>query len=363
MDLSCNETMINDIENQYTSDYSSDGKSATSTSAGSRDEQPKKPLAKLYSNACEDQTFLKDRCLKNLLTSQKKYSTPSCDYFNTIQKPLTPQMRKIVAEWVIELCEERMCQEEVSILAINYMDRVLAKLPISKNNLQLLAATCTFLASKLREPSTHALQPEVLIYYTDNSINRRDLMDTELLVLGCLKWDVSCVTPHDFIDLLITRLPITNKLCADIDPDKIRKHSQAFISLAAREHDFSMYTPSNIAASAIAASLSGLNWHTKSRISIYDLVDKLAELSDSDSKFIISCMNKMEQQLQEQRRSLLQSMVYAKQGLPPSINKESMKQPLKEQNISYKPKRVKDSTNKTRHSGDKKSKKSHDVDY
>lgn len=74
-------------------------------------------------------------------------------------------------------------------------------------------------------------------------------------------------------------------------------------------------------------------------------------------------MNKMEQQLQEQRRSLLQSMVYAKQGLPPSINKESMKQPLKEQNISYKPKRVKDSTNKTRHSGDKKSKKSHDVDY
>lgn len=64
----------------------------------------------------------------------------------------------------------------MSILAINYMDRVLNKLPISKNNLQLLAATCTFLASKLREPSTHALQPEVLIYYTDNSITKRDLM-------------------------------------------------------------------------------------------------------------------------------------------------------------------------------------------
>jgi hypothetical protein len=75
-----------------------------------------------------------------------------------------------------QLCEERMCQEEVAILAINYMDRVLNKLPISKNNLQLLAATCTFLASKLREPSTHALQPDILIYYTDNSITKRDLM-------------------------------------------------------------------------------------------------------------------------------------------------------------------------------------------
>lgn len=60
------------------------------------------------------------------------------------------------------------------------------------------------------------------------------LQDTELLVLGCLKWDVSCVTPLDFIDLIISRLPIINKNCADIDPEKIRKHAQAFISLAVR---------------------------------------------------------------------------------------------------------------------------------
>lgn len=58
--------------------------------------------------------------------------------------------------------------------------------------------------------------------------------DTELLVLGCLKWDVSCVTPLDFIDLIISRLPIHNKNCTDIDPEKIRKHAQAFISLAVR---------------------------------------------------------------------------------------------------------------------------------
>lgn len=115
MDLSCNETMINDIENQYGSyvDYSSslDGKSAsssTSAGSGSSTEQRNKPIAKLYLNACEDKTFLKDRCLKNLLTTQKRYNTPSCDYFNTIQKPLTPQMRKIVADWVIEVSEVRI---------------------------------------------------------------------------------------------------------------------------------------------------------------------------------------------------------------------------------------------------------------
>lgn len=106
MDLSCNETMINDVENAYNIyvEYpTSDEKSATS--AGEQNQQPTQQsgIAKLYSNACADPTFLKDRCLNNLLTSQKRYSTPSTAYFNTVQKTLTPQMRKIVAEWVIEV--------------------------------------------------------------------------------------------------------------------------------------------------------------------------------------------------------------------------------------------------------------------
>lgn len=107
MDLSCNETMIND-ENEYNLyvEYQTEEKPATS-SAGSQDllqpVQQQNDITKLYSNACTDPTFLRDRCLKNLLTSQKRYKTPSCAYFNTIQKSLTPQMRKIVAEWVIEV--------------------------------------------------------------------------------------------------------------------------------------------------------------------------------------------------------------------------------------------------------------------
>lgn len=102
MDLSCNETMINDVENEFKVyvEYQPDEKS---TSA--EDLQQQQPIAKLYSNACPDPTFLKDRCLTNLLISQKRYKTPSCEYFSTVQKTLTPQMRKIVAEWVIEVSQ------------------------------------------------------------------------------------------------------------------------------------------------------------------------------------------------------------------------------------------------------------------
>ena len=101
MDLSCNETIINDVENEYNIyvEYS-DGKSATSAE---QQQTSSTGIGKLYSNAYPDPTFLKDRCLNNLLTSQKRYSTPTTTYFNTVQKSLTPQMRKIVAEWVIEV--------------------------------------------------------------------------------------------------------------------------------------------------------------------------------------------------------------------------------------------------------------------
>lgn len=109
MDLCCNETMINDVENEYNiysadSGFgSSDGKSSA-TSAASNQSQPQSlQSTKTYSSACEDKTFLHDRCMKALLKSQLRYPTPSCGYFNTVQKTLTPQMRKIVCEWVIEV--------------------------------------------------------------------------------------------------------------------------------------------------------------------------------------------------------------------------------------------------------------------
>lgn len=125
MDLCCTETMINDAENELLYEYQSvDGKSqSTSTSAGGssgstgsqQQQQPQQSgIAKLYSSASPDPTFLKMRCLTNLLKSQTRYTT-STDYFNKVQKTLTPQMRKIVAEWVIEVsCKIQVIFERVN---------------------------------------------------------------------------------------------------------------------------------------------------------------------------------------------------------------------------------------------------------
>lgn len=77
---------------------------------------------------------------------------------------------------LIQVCEEQGCQEEVYSLAMNYMDRFLCVCSIQRTQLQLLGSACLLLASKLREPSSRGLPPDVLVFYTENSITLRDLI-------------------------------------------------------------------------------------------------------------------------------------------------------------------------------------------
>lgn len=49
-------------------------------------------------------------------------------------------------------------------------------------------------------------------------------------MLSKLKWDVAGVTAHDFLPLLLARLPLP----ALVNTDMVQRHAQTFIALAAR---------------------------------------------------------------------------------------------------------------------------------
>lgn len=52
--------------------------------------------------AVTDPIFITDRCLENALSCEEKQNIVDT-YFKTVQKDITPPMRKIVAEWMIEV--------------------------------------------------------------------------------------------------------------------------------------------------------------------------------------------------------------------------------------------------------------------
>ncbi len=114
-----------------------------------------------------------DRILQNLLRMESRSLPSAPDYFRFVQKDLKPSMRKIVADWMLQVCQELQCQPEVFALAMNYLDRFLARCRVRKGSLQLLGSVCLLVASKFKE--TCPILGERLIFYSDFSVKSEEL--------------------------------------------------------------------------------------------------------------------------------------------------------------------------------------------
>ncbi|XP_065158427.1 G1/S-specific cyclin-D2-like [Atheta coriaria] len=193
--------------------------------------------------------FSDDRVLLNLLNDEHLY-VPSFNYFNTFQTDLQPFMRKVVTTWMLEVCEEQMCEDQVLPLAINYMDRFLCACNIKRQQLQMLGATCLLLASKVRS-SSH-LPIDLLCAYTDYSVTHEHISSWELLVLSKLKWNLASITAFDYVDQIISRHPW------GVHQDLLRRHAHTLIAVFYTETNSIQTPPSLIAAACITSAYRGL---------------------------------------------------------------------------------------------------------
>lgn len=243
----------------------------------------------MIKRAFEDPVLLRDdRVLQNLLATEEKY-LPSPSYFQCVQTDISPWMRNKVAQWMLEVCEEQKCEEEVFPLAMNYMDRFLSVVDINRTQLQLLGACSMFIASKLKQ--TMPLTAEKLVIYTDNSISMQDLMNWEFYVLSKLHWDLSAITPHDFLEQILTRLPLSRE-----HERVLKRHAQGFVAMCcATEFKFAMYPPSMIAAGSVSAAANGLLGHEWTQK--VSLMERLQQITGIDMDCLQACQEQIEKAL------------------------------------------------------------------
>merc|ERR1711983_630610 len=123
-----------------------------------------------------DRVLVRDhRVRENLLMAES--SKKVVDYCGTgVQREVAPHMRKIVTDWMMEVCEDQQCQPQVFFLA----------------------AVCILLASKFSQ--VVPITTEQLVIYTDNSVTVEELRTWELFVLEILGWELYTPTAHDFLD-------------------------------------------------------------------------------------------------------------------------------------------------------------------
>uniref|UniRef100_A0A8C6DKM3 G1/S-specific cyclin-D3 n=1 Tax=Moschus moschiferus TaxID=68415 RepID=A0A8C6DKM3_MOSMO len=236
------------------------------------------------------------RVLQSLLRLEERY-VPRASYFQCVQREIKPHMRKMLAYWMLEVCEEQRCEEEVFPLAMNYLDRYLSCVPTRKAQLQLLGAVCMLLASKLRE--TTPLTIEKLCIYTDHSVSPRQLRDWEVLVLGKLKWDLAAVIAHDFLALILHRLSLPRDRQA-----LVKKHAQTFLALCATDYTFAMYPPSMIATGSIGAAVQGLGACPASGD---ELTELLAGITGTEVDCLRACQEQIEAALRESLKEAAQT--------------------------------------------------------
>uniref|UniRef100_A0A8C3PIA4 Cyclin D3 n=1 Tax=Calidris pygmaea TaxID=425635 RepID=A0A8C3PIA4_9CHAR len=249
--------------------------------------------------AGRDPQLLGDRrVLQNLLSQEERYS-PHVSYFHCVQREIKPYMRKMLAFWMLEVCEEQKCEEEVFPLAMNYVDRYLSSVPVRKNHLQLLGAVCMLLASKLRE--TMPLTVEKLCIYTDNSITPQQLLDWELLVLEKLKWDLVSVIANDFLAHILHHLPLPQDKV-----ELVKKHAQTFIALCATDYTFAMYPPSMIATGSIGAAIHGLTVSVNN-FTGEAITELLASITGTEVDCLKACQEQIEAALAESLKQASQS--------------------------------------------------------
>ncbi|CAL8242091.1 unnamed protein product [Merluccius merluccius] len=231
-----------------------------------------------------------ERVLQSLLTVEDRF-LPRCSYFQCVQEDIQPDMRRMVAGWMHEVCEEENANEDVFPLAINYLDRFLAIKPTRKCYLQLLGAVCIFIASKLKDSRT--LSAEKLCIYTDNSISPRELLEWELVVLGNLRWNIASVIPNDFIEHIVRRLPLPKEKLP-----LVRKHTQTFIALCATDFSLALNPPSMIATGSVGAAICGLQLdHANDTLRRDNLTTLLGNITNTEVDCLRECQEQIERVL------------------------------------------------------------------
>ncbi|GAU41974.1 hypothetical protein TSUD_306800 [Trifolium subterraneum] len=125
---------------------------------------------------------------------------PSTNYMEKLQQDISPSMRGILIDWLVEVTEEYKLVPDTLYLTVNLIDRFLSTKLIQKHRLQLLGITCMFIASKYEEIC--APRVEEFCFITDNTYTKQEVVKMEKEVLNLLRFQLCVPTTKTFLSFL-----------------------------------------------------------------------------------------------------------------------------------------------------------------
>ncbi|XP_034228066.1 cyclin-A3-4-like isoform X3 [Prunus dulcis] len=184
--------------------------------------------------------------LLSLEMDMNKRSSPS--YMGRVQNDISPNMREILVDWLVEVAEEYQLVTDTLFLTVSYIDRYLSSYAISRNKLQLLGVACMLVASKYEEICPPRV--EDFCYITDNTYIMEEVLEMESDVLKFLNFDTGPPTTKNFLRIL-TRAALENSKSSKTQLEFL---SCYLVELSLLDYSCVQFLPSVVAASAIFLS-------------------------------------------------------------------------------------------------------------
>ncbi|KAJ9166296.1 hypothetical protein P3X46_021071 [Hevea brasiliensis] len=122
---------------------------------------------------------------------------PLPDYIEKVQKDVSPNMRGILVDWLVEVAEEYKLVSDSLYLTITYIDRFLSLNVLNRQKLQLLGVSSMLIASKYEEISPPNV--EDFCYITDNTYTKEEVVKMEADILKSLKFELGSPTVKTFL--------------------------------------------------------------------------------------------------------------------------------------------------------------------
>ncbi|CAF0745974.1 unnamed protein product [Adineta steineri] len=171
------------------------------------------------------------------------------------QSDINSPMRTLLIDWLIEVSDEYKLIDETLFLCIQYIDRFLSAVNVTRSKLQLLGTTCMYIAAKHEEMYPPAL--EEFSFITDNTYEIKHILRMEQIVMKMLNFSLSGPTSYTFLQYYLIHL----KSLVSTDDHKCLVLLSNYLCTLTLLHDqpFSSYRSSMIAASCLLLSNQLLN--------------------------------------------------------------------------------------------------------
>lgn len=113
--------------------------------------------------------------------------------------------RCMLVDWIVEVVDVFDICQRTAFLAVRHMDRYLSRTQVTRQEYQLLGATCLHIASKCEDVSYIGI--EDLALCADKVYQPQQILDMEEKVLNSLEFQLAIPTAWDFLNLLLELAP------------------------------------------------------------------------------------------------------------------------------------------------------------